>query len=241
MVSFLTLNTCGVRADNLMDFRLVVLLGRPGAGKGTLATSYKFKDKYIHLSVGDLMRDLVKSGDPTVKIHKENIEKPTSLLPSCIVEQLIEKHLEIYINAGNKVILDGFPRTREQLNFLLSFLKKKGVLHTVTFIHVKIPEDLVYERVEGRKSCEICGRIYHTHFVTSSKNKKCDACGGLLKKRLSDNKEDIKARLKTYNETLSQVIDVLEKRGCLEVLDGTKEIPFCRFSLETILHRKGIS
>ena len=199
----------------------VVLLGPPGAGKGTQAKLLREKFEACQVSTGDILRKAVADQSPLGKEAFEYIHRgalvPDSLIVKLVAERLKEKDCE------NGFILDGFPRTIPQAQSLDEILKKRG-LALDSVLSVQVPPRVIVERLAGRRTCKNCGALYHQDFDPPQKSGACDRCGGELFQRDDDREETISARLKVYETQTAPLIGYYRERGLLREIDGVGKV-----------------
>ncbi len=199
----------------------IVLLGPPGAGKGTLAKGLKDHFNLMHISTGDMLREEMKNGTDLGKEAKKHIESG-GLVPDEIVTKMVENKLSNDKNVKNGFMLDGFPRTRTQAEDLDKILKKINLpLDCVLSLEASLK--IVLERLTGRRVCRACGALYHIKNMPSKKEGVCDKCGGELYQRADDNEKTIKNRMEVYTESTEPIIDYYKKQGLIKTLDANKE------------------
>ncbi len=199
----------------------LILLGAPGAGKGTQAKAIVDKYGIPQVSTGDMLREAVNKGTELGKQAKEYMDKG-ELLPDEIVIGIVKERLK-QDDAQKGFILDGFPRTikqAEELDKILSELNMK--LDAV--INVTVPEDEVVRRIVNRRSCRNCGAVYHLIFKPPNEEGKCDYCGGELYQRDDDKEETVKDRYNVYRQQTEPLIEYYSKQGLVKNVDGTKNI-----------------
>jgi adenylate kinase len=210
----------------------VVLLGPPGAGKGTQAKLLREKFEACQVSTGDILRKAVADQSPLGKEASEYIHRgalvPDSLIVRLVAERLKEKDCE------NGFILDGFPRTIPQAQSLDEILKKRG-LALDSVLSVQVPPRVIVERLAGRRTCKNCGALYHQDFDPPQKNGVCDRCGGELFQRDDDREETISARLKVYETQTAPLIGYYRERGLLREIDGVGKVEDIRKRLINVL------
>ena len=199
----------------------VVLLGPPGAGKGTQAKLLGEKFEACQVSTGDILRQAVADQSPLGKEASEYIKRgdlvPDSLIVKLVAERLKEK------DCAPGFILDGFPRTIPQAESLEAILQGMGFgLQSVLLVHV--PHNIIIERLAGRRTCKNCGALYHLNFNPSTKERVCDRCGSELLQREDDREETISARLKVYDNQTAPLIDYYRHRGLLREIDGVGKV-----------------
>lgn len=199
----------------------VVLLGPPGAGKGTQAKIISKVLSVPHISTGDIfMRNIREETDLGLQA-KAYIHKGL-LVPDEVTIGLVEKRLEEK-DTENGYLLDGFPRTVNQGEALLSHLVSSGkMLDAVIFLDV--PHEELILRMEGRRVCTGCGASYHVAFHPPMKEDVCDLCHGSLHIRKDDRKEAVEERLRVYEGETKPLVQFFEGKGLLRRIDGTKEI-----------------
>ena len=210
----------------------IVLLGPPGAGKGTQAVMLAEKKGFLHLSTGDILRENVKKGTDIGKKAKAFMEKG-ELVPDDIV---IEMMLDTIKNAKAKkdFILDGFPRTVYQAKTLDAELNKlKLPIDMVVYFKTSIATVIL--RLTGRRLCSKCGANYHIVNMPPKKQGVCDKCGSELYQRKDDNEETIKKRLEVYNSQTKELIDYYKAQGILEEVSGNLEAGVVYSELTEIL------
>ena len=199
----------------------LVLLGAPGAGKGTQAK--KLIDKYgiPQISTGDILRKAVADGTPLGKEAKSVMDKG-ELVPDSVVLGLVEERLK-QDDCKKGYILDGFPRNTAQAEALDGILDSLGMSLT-SAISVDVPKEDLMKRLTGRRTCKGCGQMYNVHFSPSAKEGVCDKCSGELFHRDDDREETIKKRLDVYDAQTAPLIDYYSKKGILKSIAGTGSI-----------------
>ena len=199
----------------------VVLLGPPGAGKGTQAKLLQEKFAACQVSTGDILRKAVAEQTPLGKQASDYIDRgalvPDSVIVNLVAERLKEKDCE------PGFILDGFPRTIPQAESLDAILKKMG-LNLNCVLSVQVPEKIIIERLAGRRTCKNCGALSHVVFNPPKRAGVCDRCGGELDQRDDDREETVANRLKVYQSQTAPLISYYRERGLLSEIDGVGEI-----------------
>ena len=199
----------------------IVLLGPPGAGKGTQAKSICNRFRVPHISTGDIFRKHISEMTPLGIEAKKNIDKG-QLVSDEITIELVEQRLMIE-DASEGFLLDGFPRTVMQAEALETFLKNKNqTLDTALLIDV--PKDFIIERMSGRRVCTSCGASYHIKFNPPSLEGKCDICGSDIIQRKDDEEHTVRDRLNIYDLQTQPLIKYYKEKGLLSIVDGTQAI-----------------
>jgi adenylate kinase len=199
----------------------VVLLGPPGAGKGTQAKLLREKYDACQISTGDILRKAVADQSPLGKQASQFIDRgalvPDDLIVKLVAERLKEKDCE------KGFILDGFPRTIQQAESLQEILKRMG-LDLSGVLSVQVPHDVIVERLAGRRSCKDCGALYHREFDPPETAGICSRCGGELLQRNDDREDTVSARLKVYDTQTAPLISYYRDRGLLREIDGVGKV-----------------
>lgn len=199
----------------------IVMLGAPGAGKGTQAKMISEKYGIPHISTGDIFRANIKENTDLGKKAKEYMDKgllvPDELVVDLVVDRLAQD------DAKTGYVLDGFPRTIPQAEALDEALAKIGEKLDYA-IDVDVPDENIINRMSGRRACVSCGGTYHIKYNPTQKEGICDACGGELILRDDDKPETVKKRLNVYHEQTQPLIDYYTKAGILKEVDGTVDL-----------------
>ncbi len=199
----------------------VVLLGPPGAGKGTQAKLIQEKFKACQISTGDILRRAVAEKTP-LGIEASDYINRGALVPDKVIVNLVAERLKEK-DCDNGFILDGFPRTIPQAESLDVLLKKSGrELHCV--LSVQVPQGVIVERLAGRRTCKGCGALYHRVFDRPQIESVCDRCGGELFQRDDDREETIKTRLEVYDAQTAPLVEFYRARGMLREIDGVGKV-----------------
>ena len=210
----------------------LLLMGPPGAGKGTQAAELVKKFNIPHISTGDMFRAAVKEGTELGKKAKAVMDAG-GLVPDEITIGIVKERLAKE-DCKKGFILDGFPRTVEQADALAKILNDLDVkLTRVLNIHVPF-EDLI-ERAVGRRICKQCGATYHVKFNPTKKADVCDECGGELYQRKDDNEETMKNRLSAYENSTKPLIDYYKKADLYTEIDGRQPIDKVTEDLVSVL------
>lgn len=213
----------------------IVFLGPPGAGKGTQAKILIEKYGIPQISTGDMLREHRAKGTELGKKAQEYMDKG-QLVPDEIILGMVKERLS-QPDCEKGFILDGFPRTVAQAEALDSLLAEMGKKLDVALALV-VPDELLVERLTGRRTCKSCGMMYHIKYKPPKVEGKCDHCGGELYQRPDDNEETVRNRLKVYHESTAPLIDYYNKKGILKEIDGSKSIEEITTQIISILEGK---
>jgi len=196
----------------------IILLGPPGAGKGTQAARIVEKYKIPQVSTGDILRKNIKAGTP-LGIKAQEYMNKGQLVPDDLVIEIAEARL-LEDDCANGFLLDGFPRTVCQAEELDGFLNKKGQSITKV-LNINVDPDELMTRIIGRRVCRSCGASYHIVNMPSKVEGICDICGGELYQRPDDTAETVENRLMVYNTRTLPLIDYYNKCGKVTLIDGS--------------------
>lgn len=199
----------------------VVLLGPPGAGKGTQA-QFICQDYGIkQIATGDMFR-AARTKQTELGKKVEAYMLAGKLVPDDVVIEVVDERLW-QSDCDKGFLLDGFPRTVAQADALEKLLaKRQKRLDAV--LSFQVPDDVIVKRLSGRRVCNSCGANYHVDFAPSRKEGVCDKCGGEIIQRKDDTEQTIKERLKVYKDQTQPLIDYYQKRGLLKLIDGQGEV-----------------
>lgn len=199
----------------------IVMLGAPGAGKGTQAKMIAAKYQIPHISTGDIFRANIKNGTELGKKAKSYMDQgllvPDELTVDLVIDRLAQD------DCKNGYILDGFPRTIPQAEALDAALAKLGEKMDYA-IDVDVPDENIVSRMSGRRACTGCGATYHIVYNPSKKGECCEVCGEKLILRDDDKPETVQKRLNVYHEQTQSLIDYYTKQGILKAVDGTQDM-----------------
>ena len=199
----------------------IIMLGAPGAGKGTQAAQIAERFGIPHISTGDIFRANLKQGTPLGMKAKEYMDQgllvPDDLTCDLVVDRIAQA------DAQNGYVLDGFPRTIPQAEALTKALASRG--EKIDFaIDVEVPDENIINRMSGRRACAVCGATYHIVFNPTKEDGICDSCGGKLILRDDDKPETVEKRLRVYHDQTQPLIDYYTAAGVLREVDGTQDI-----------------
>ena len=196
----------------------IIMLGAPGAGKGTQAKMIADKYGVPHISTGDICRANIKNGTELGMEAKKYMDQGLLVPDELTVRILLDRVAQD--DCKNGYVLDGFPRTIPQAEVLDSELTKLGD-HIDYAINVDVPDENIVKRMSGRRACLTCGATYHIEHVPPKKEGICDVCGSELVLRDDDKPETVKNRLNVYHEQTQPLIDFYTEKGVLKTVDGT--------------------
>ena len=213
--------------------KILILLGPPGAGKGTQAQSLMTRHGLVQLSTGDMLRAAVKS-DSEIGRQADSIMKSGQLVPDDVVTALIEARLDFEAHAPG-FIFDGYPRTLPQAESLDGLLAARG-MRLDRVIELAVDEEALVTRVAGRFTCAKCNEGYHDSFKLPRIAGVCDVCGAAeFKRRPDDTAETVRARLAEYRAKTAPILPYYEARGVVSRVDGMAEIDVVTDAIETVL------
>ena len=210
----------------------LLLMGPPGAGKGTQAAELVKEFDIPHISTGDMFRAAMKEGTEMGKQAKSYIDAG-NLVPDEVTIGIVRERLA-KDDCKKGFILDGFPRTVAQADALQGILKELGI-SLKKVLNINVPSEDLIERAVGRRICKQCGATYHLKFNPTKKEGVCDECGGELYQRADDNAETMGNRLKKYEESTKPLIDYYTKAGVYAEVDGRQAIDKVTADLVAVL------
>ena len=214
---------------------VLILLGPPGAGKGTQARMLEQRFGLVQLSTGDLLRAAVAAGTPAGKQAKAVMEAGDLVSDEIVIAILRDRLSEDDCDKG--VILDGFPRTTVQAQALDELLSETGQRINAA-ISLAVDDAAMVERISGRYTCATCGEGYHDSFKTPARDGICDSCGGSeFKRRADDTAETVASRLAAYHAQTAPLIAYYEGEGVLQTIDAMGEIDSIASGLAGIVTR----
>jgi len=203
-----------------MKAQALIFLGPPGAGKGTQAREVSRHFSIPQISTGDMLREAARNQTPLGLAAKAKMEAG-ELVPDEIVCGIVEERIS-QPDCRRGFILDGFPRTLAQAEFVDRMLRAKGKGEPLV-IDIKVDEDLLLKRLTGRRICPLCGEIYNVYFNPPKVDGLCDKDGGKLWQRPDDEEDAIRQRLVEYEMQTRPLIDYYRKKGLLKEVDGNRE------------------
>jgi adenylate kinase len=211
----------------------IILLGPPGAGKGTQASRLEDEHGMIQLSTGDMLRAAVKAGTP-IGLQAKAVMDAGELVSDDIVSGLIGERLD-ELGDDVSVIFDGYPRTAAQAEALDGILSARGrkLDHVIELL---VEEDALDDRITGRFSCAKCGEGYHDRYKLPKVDGVCDVCGSHeFKRRPDDNEETVRTRMAEYRAKTAPILPIYDARGIVTRVDGMAPIDEVNDAIETVL------
>ena len=210
----------------------IILLGPPGAGKGTQATRLQATRGMVQLSTGDMLRQAVAAGTP-VGLKAKEVMARGELVSDAIVSALIGERLDASAEQG--AIFDGFPRTKHQAEALEILLAERG-RHLDYVIELVVDEDELVRRIVGRFTCANCGAPYHDQFKQPATPGVCDLCGSTeFKRRPDDNEQTVRTRMAEYRAKTAPILPYYDERGLVRRVDGMASVEDVAAQIDAIL------
>lgn len=212
----------------------LLIMGPPGAGKGTQAETLTAKLAIPHISTGDMFRKAISEGTELGQKAKEYMDAgqlvPDEITIGIVRERIMEK------DCAEGFLLDGFPRTVPQAEALEEIFQEAGIkLDGV--LNIAVPDDKLVARLTGRRVCRDCGSGYHIMYQAPKEEGKCDACGGELYQRSDDSEETANSRLAVYHQNTAPLIDFYKERDLLMEVNGDRPIPEVLVEIGQVLGR----
>jgi adenylate kinase len=215
----------------------VILLGPPGAGKGTQATTIVKEYRIPHISTGDIFRENIKNGTELGKKAQEYMNKGELVPDDLVIEIATDRLAREDCHQG--FLLDGFPRTVHQAEELDGFLEGRGdKVHHV--LNISVAKEELIRRLIGRRVCKNCGATYHIETMKPKVDGVCDVCGGELVQRADDNRETVENRIDVYEQQTMPLIDYYEKAGVLVHIDGSLGLENVFTKIREVLGEKAV-
>ncbi|HWQ11874.1 MAG TPA: adenylate kinase [Roseiflexaceae bacterium] len=199
----------------------IILLGAPGAGKGTQAKVLEEHSGLTHVASGDLFRAALRQGTELGMLAKSYMDRGELVPDEVVIRMIIERISQADCAGG--VIFDGFPRTRDQARALEGELQQRG-RRIDQVLYLRVPEDVLLRRIAGRQTCKTCGSTYNVYYFPSKRPDTCDDCGGKLYQRSDDTMETARHRLAVYFAQTMPLIEYYRELGTLVEIDGQREI-----------------
>lgn len=210
----------------------IILMGPPGAGKGTNAKRIASFYKIPHISTGDMFREAIKNKTSLGELANSYMSKGL-LVPDEVTIGLVKERLS-RDDCKDGYLLDGFPRTMVQAEALTELSKEIGRPIT-NVLNIVVPESILIDRICGRRVCKVCGAPYHVRNMKPKVEGVCDLCGGELVQRKDDNEETLKSRLSEYHKQTEPLIAYYTKLGVVADIDGTKDLDLLLDDIKAIL------
>lgn len=215
----------------------VILLGPPGAGKGTQATTIVKEYRIPHISTGDIFRENIKNGTELGKKAQEYMNQGELVPDDLVIEIATDRLAREDCHQG--FLLDGFPRTVHQAEELDRFLEGRGdKVHHV--LNISVAKEELIRRLIGRRVCKNCGATYHIETMKPKVEGVCDVCGGELVQRADDNRETVENRIDVYEQQTMPLIDYYEKAGVLVHIDGSLGLENVFTKIREVLGEKAV-
>ena len=210
----------------------IILMGPPGAGKGTNAKRIASFYKIPHISTGDMFREAIKNKTSLGELANSYMSKGL-LVPDEVTIGLVKERLS-RDDCKDGYLLDGFPRTMVQAEALTELSNEIGRPIT-NVLNIVVPESILIDRICGRRVCKVCGAPYHVRNMKPKVEGVCDLCGGELVQRKDDNEETLKSRLSEYHKQTEPLIAYYTKLGVVKDIDGTKDLDLLLEDIKAIL------
>lgn len=197
----------------------IILMGPPGAGKGTQAALLASQEGIPHISTGDIFRANMSQGTPLGKLAKGYVDAG-QYVPDDVTNAMVKDRLA-QDDCRKGFILDGYPRTPDQAQALAGMLEELG-LKLDAVVNITVPNELLLERAVGRRVCRSCGATYHVKFNPPKVEGVCDKCGGELYQRSDDEEEKVSVRLNLYHTQTAPLLEFYSKQGLVKTVDGNQ-------------------
>ena len=212
----------------------VVLLGPPGAGKGTQAKLLRDRFEACQISTGDILRKAVADKTPLGR-EADGYLNRGELVPDDVIVRLVGERLK-QTDCAKGFVLDGFPRTLPQAQSLEGILKEM-VLPLDGVLSIQVPHDVIVERLAGRRNCQNCGALYHLNFDPPRNGETCDRCDGRLQQRDDDREDTITTRLRVYESQTAPLANFYRERGNLREINGVGKVEDIQQRIVEVLGR----
>jgi adenylate kinase len=214
----------------------IILLGAPGAGKGTQAKILEEHSGLVHVASGDLFRAALRQGTELGMLAKSYMDRGELVPDEVVIRMILERIGKPDCAEG--VIFDGFPRTRDQARALEQELQGQG-RRIDQVLYLRVPEDVLLRRIAGRQTCKTCGSTYNIYYFPSKRPDTCDDCGGKLYQRSDDTMETARHRLEVYFAQTMPLIEYFREQQTLVEVDGQREIMIVTDAMVQALARAG--
>ena len=212
----------------------VVLLGPPGAGKGTQAKLLRDRFEACQISTGDILRKAVADKTPLGREAERYLNRG-ELVPDDVIVRLVGERLK-QSDCAKGFVLDGFPRTLPQAQSLEGILKEMA-LPLDGVLSIQVPHDVIVQRLAGRRNCQNCGALYHVNFDPPRNGETCDRCDGRLQQREDDREETITTRLRVYESQTAPLASYYRERGNLREINGVGKVEDIQQRIVEVLGR----
>ena len=218
--------------------KIILLMGAPGAGKGTQA---RLLQEHLHLpqiSTGDIFRALSQTRSPLAE-EVRALQQAGRLIPDDVVIRVVEDRTS-QADCDNGFVLDGFPRTAAQAEMLEGLATRQG--KSLSVILIEVPVERLEKRMTGRRSCPVCGEIYNVYFRAPKNDSRCDLHpDAQLIHRADDDEEKVRVRLETFNRETAPVLEYYQQTGRLQRVDGTQDPEWIYSAIEQIVNGEQIA
>lgn len=217
----------------------VIIMGAPGAGKGTQATGLATYMGAPHIATGDLFRDALKRGTLLGRRAQSYMERGELVPDELTIAMLLERLTQA--DAAGGALLDGFPRTLAQAEALDVALEERGGRFVRRALYLKVPREVLLDRMAGRWLCSKCQTPYHEHFSPPKEAGKCDRCGGELYQRPDDRRETVSHRLDVYDNQTLPVVEHYRDKGLLAEINGDQAMDAVQRELRAALEAENVT
>jgi len=206
--------------------QVIILIGPPGAGKGTFSQHLKHNHGYNHISAGDLVRNEITKKTP-IGLEIEEIVKKGNYIPKETMHSLIEAAILQFAAEKKPFIIDGFPRTEDSHHFLYDLLKRLNLVDSTMAVLIEANDTVCEERILNRQVCIDCNQVYNAVTAPSKLQNECDFCHGALNTRINDTPEVIKKRIKEYREKISNLQETIFQTYKYQIFYANQPVKEC--------------